>query len=387
MAETGTSDLDSGVSRERLIAALGRDFSLGASVAWRSHDPWDLLLSPFARRIPQVSPLAARVVLQLGRRSGVGLRRLLRVPLHEEPKTLADFLQAAVILGRVGEAWSDEYVSGLSSRLRQKAVPTRSGYGWGMAFPYASRFISVPADEPNIYTTTAACQALLDDYALTGREESLEKAVLGTRFIFRDLGSFGFQGNSWLRYFASTAGPIVNVQASASSLFARVGGIRRDDELLEAADRAAQTVVATQREDGSWTYSVDGRGDFVDGFHTGFTLQGLVEYGALRRAGESVVVDSAVAAGFAYFKEHLLTGDGRPRGFADGAPSRDGQTLAQAIQTLVVCGRGSDAAAAAGRVWLLNDEELRKARFLALRWSVAPFALATAYLVRAVTGS
>jgi hypothetical protein len=386
MAEADTTNLDSAVSRERLAAALQRDFSLGESLEWRSHDPWDLLLSPFARRLPAIFPFAARVVLQLGRRSGVGLRRLLRVPLHEESKTLADFLQAAVILGRLDEAWSTKHVSELSTRLRDRAVANRTGYAWGNAFPYASRFIAVPADEPNIYTTTAACQALLDDYEFAGREESLEAALLGTRFILRDLGSFAFEGRSWLRYFAGTDAPIVNVQASASSLFARAGGIRPDDELLEAADRAAQTVIAAQRADGSWTYSVDGRGDFVDGFHTGFTLQGLVEYGAFRKAGESVAVAAAVATGFVYFKEHLLTPDGRARGFADGVASRDGQTLAQAIQTLVVCGPGSDVATA-GRIWVLTDEQLRQERYPALRWSVAPFVLATAYLLRAIAGS
>lgn len=372
-----------GVSRERLIAALVRDFSFGETVEWRSHDPWDLLLSPFARRLPQISPFAARLVLQTGRRSGVGLRRVLRVPLHEESKTLADFLQAAVRLGRDGEAWATEHVAGLAARLRNRAIASKTGNGWGNAFPYASRYVAVPADEPNIYTTTAACQALLDDYELSGREESLEAALLGVRFILRELGSFTYEGRSWLRYFLRTDSPIVNVQASAASLLARAGGIQPDDELLDAADGAAQTVVATQREDGSWTYSVDGQGNFVDGFHTGFTLQGLVEYAERRSAGEAVAVDSAVESGFAYFKEHLLTADGRPRGFADAAETRDGQALAQAIQTLVVCERDANLATA-NTIWLLADDQLQHARFPALRWNVAPFALATAYLMGAV---
>jgi hypothetical protein len=383
MAEANANGTDSAVSRRRLVAALRQDFALAESVGWRSHDPYDLLLSPLARRVPEISPLAARVVLQLGRRAGLNLRRLLRVPVHEEPKTLADFLRAAVILCDLGEAWPVEHISELSTLLRDRAVPTETGHGWGNAFPLASRFVAAPADEPNIYTTTAACQALLDDYAFSGHEEALEAAVLGIRFILRELGTFTHDGRPWLRYFRSTDAPIVNVQASAASLLARAGAIRTDDELLEAADRAAQTVVATQRDDGSWPYSADGRGGFVDGFHTGFTLQGLVEYGALRTQGGAVAVEAAVTTGFAYFKEHLLAGDGRPRGFADGAASRDAQTLAQAIQTLVICGSGSDTGMA-GRIWLLTEEEVRSARFLALRWSLAPFALATSYLVREV---
>lgn len=373
------------VSRERLVAAVQRDFSVAARVEWRSHDPYDVLLSPFVRRLPQVSPLAARLVVQVGKRSGTGLRRLLRVSPHEEPKALADFLRAACTLGRLGEAWAAEYVDELSPRLRQLAVTTRTGHGWGLGFPWVSRYLAAAAGQPNIYTTTGACQALLDDYELTGREESLQAAVLGTRFILRELGSFTHEGNSWLRYSAKADSPIVNIQALASSLLARVGVVEQDDELLTAADRAAEAVIATQRADGSWTYSVDGRGDFVDGFHTGFTLEGLVEYGALRGRDASGALDTAVATGLAYFKEHLLTADDRPRSFADGAASRDGQTLAQAIQTLVVCGGRSDVAAAT-RIWRLRDEQGQRARFLALRWDVAPLALATAYLVRAMNG-
>jgi polysaccharide biosynthesis protein VpsJ len=384
MAKAHTSDADSTVTRERLVAAVRRDFSLGTSSNWRSHDPWDLLLSPSARPLTQISPFAARVVLQLGRRSGVGLRRLLRVPVHEEPKALADFLQAAVILDQLGETWPGEFVSELSTRLRDRAVATRVGLGWGNAFPYASRFISVPANEPNIYITTAACHALLDDYEFAGREESLQAAVLGAQYMLRDLGTFRVGETYWLRYFAGSDAPIVNVQASASSLFARVAAIQPDDELVEAADRAAETVIAAQRDNGSWTYSVDGRGDFIDGFHTGFTLQGLLEYAASRPGGKPAAIDAAVAAGFVYFKEHLLTADGRPRDFADGAASRDGQALAQAIQTLVLCGDGGDTATA-GRIWLLTDAQRGQARFPALRWTIGPFALATAFLARALT--
>lgn len=386
MVEPGPLAVDSVVSREQLIAAVRQDFALGARVGWRSHDPYDLLLSPFVRRVPQVSPLAARLVLQLGRRSGMGLRRLLRVRPHEEPKALADFLRAAALLARLGEDWPTEYVAGLSTRLRHLAVATRTGYGWGLAFPWVSRYMTAAKGEPNIYTTTAACQALLDEYEFAGREESLQAAVLGTRFILQELGSFTYENSSWLRYSAKTDSPIVNIQALASSLLARVGVVQQDDELLEASDRAAEAVLATQRVDGSWPYSVDGRGDFVDGFHTGFTLEGLVEYAGLRGGDVPIALDAAVASGFAYFKEHLLTADGRPRSFADRGASRDGQTLAQAIQTLVVCGPRSDLAAAS-RIWRLSSEEAQRERFLALRWDVAPLALATAYLVRAVNSN
>jgi hypothetical protein len=287
------------------------------------------------------------------------------------------------MLARSGEGWAAAYSHELSTRLQRRAVRASAGCGWGIQFPWVSRFGAIAAGEPNIYTTTVACQALLDNHELRGSSTSLDTAVEAVDFIFRGLGTFTHRGRTWLRYTAGSTSPIVNVQASSASLFARVAEHCDDEKLLEAADRAAEVVVSSQRDDGSWTYSDDGRGDFVDGFHSGFTLQGLVEYAARRRVHGVPGTAHAIEAGFSYFKEHLLTPDGRPRGFADGSVSLDGQNLAQAIQTLVVCGDEADAVIAA-RMWELGagQRPVSQATFPALRWSIGPSVLATAYLVR-----
>jgi len=55
------------------------------------------------------------------------------------------------------------------------------------------------------------------------------------------------QGSTWLRYSAKADSPIINIQALASSLLARVGVVQQDDELLEAADRAAEGAAPASR--------------------------------------------------------------------------------------------------------------------------------------------
>ena len=355
---------------------------------WQSYDPFDLLLSPYARRVQSISWLAARVIVQIGKRSGSGLRRALRVPEHEEAKALADYLRAAVMLSVGGQDWAQSYVGDLSTRLQARSTETAHGRGWGLDFPYASRFISVGKGTPNIYTTTSACQAFLDQYALTRDPSALETAVEGSGFILDGLGTFQRNGNQWLRYWRGVDTPTINVQASAASLLARIGHYSGDARAQETADRAAQTVLAMQQSDGSWPYADDGRATFVDGFHTGFTLQGMAEYASWR--GEHVVPETteALRRGLEYFKEHLLTSDGLPRGFADGKVSLDGQNLAQCIQTLVVCGGEASDRRAATHIWQLGLEDLldgqlsRKKSFPALRWSIGPAVLATAYLLR-----
>jgi hypothetical protein len=371
-------------TRQALVRVARQAFDVGEALDWKSYDPYDILLSPLASLVRDRSPLLARILLQLGRRSGWRARRLLRIPPHEEPKALADFVQAAVMLGRSGERWASTHLPTLSDRLQQHATITSAGYGWGLQFPWISRFGGIGAGEPNIYTTTVACRAFLDEYELERRATSLEAAIGGVRFILDGLGSLTHGGRLWLRYTASSTSPIINVQASSASLFARVFEYYGEDVVLEAADRAAEVVVASQRTDGSWTYSDDARGAFVDGFHSGFTLQGLHEYVERREARAVPGAVAAIEAGLAYFKQHLLTPDGLPRGFADGRVSLDGQNLAQCIQTLLVCGDDGDAGTAA-RIWErgLTGLQLEESARPALRWDVGPFVLCTAFLLRA----
>jgi hypothetical protein len=379
----GSSGHGDAVSNDALGSAARQAFSVGEALDWRSYDPYDILLSPYLGRAFDGPRLLARALLQLGKLTGQRARRWPRVPEHEEAKALADFLQAAVLLAQSGESWAAEYVPTLSQRLRAQGTATSGGRGWGNNFPWVSRFDRIGIGEPNIYTTTAACRALLDAYELEERAEALGAAIEGARFMLDDLGFLQQGGRLWLRYAARSTGRIVNVQASSASLFARLFRHHREPSVLEAADRAAEAVVASQHADGSWTYSEDPRGAFVDGFHTGFTLQGLQEY--VESRGHDAVSGAAAAidTGFSYFKNHLMTPKGLPRGFADDHVSLDGQNVAQCIQTLLVCGEDSDVSTAV-RLWELGFSglQLDEPGARSLRWAVGPFVLSTAYLLR-----
>jgi hypothetical protein len=197
---------------------------------------------------------------------------------------------------------------------------------------------------------------------------------------------FELDGHVWLRYWQGLDTPTINVQASAAALLCRMSQFLADERLRPRADRAVATVVAHQSTEGSWAYSADGRASFIDGFHTGFTLQGLADYAA-RGGDEAGSARAAVGKGLEYFTAHLLEADGSPREFADGRRSADGQTVAQAIQTLVVCSGASRELSVATEIWqrelsrrLLPE---RGSAYPALRWTVGPAVLATAHLIRA----
>lgn len=369
-------------------AGLARMFATAIALDWRGHDPYDLLASPLLTPIAGASWLAARVLMQSGRRLGSRPRDLLRVPAHEEAKALADFLSAASLLAALGEGWAAEHIEPLRCRLLARAVRAPHGAGWGLEFPYASRFLHVPARAPNVYTTLCAAQALLDADAVAPSDETTAAIVRAVGFIVGDAGFVEDGDGVWFRYYPGYDGRIVNIQALAAGLLARVGTLSADDDLRDLADRTARTIVRTQRAGGSWRYSEDGRAQFVDGFHTGFVLQGLAAYRRYRGEAGIAGIDGVLDGGTRFFRRHLLTASGLPRYYADGPPTRDGQAVAGAVDTLAACGGEAGDVEAALRAWrLLTVSRPRTDRgwlgqdYVSLRWNLGPAALAGARLL------
>ncbi len=374
-------------------------FALAERMEWRGYDPYDLLLSPLLRGTPHVAPLLARALIQAGRRTGVTPRRWLGIRPHQEPDMVSDFLAATVLLAHDGYGWAGAFVEPLCHLLDASAVEGPHGRGWGLAFPYCNRFVHAHAHTPNLYQTVRAVSALLDAYGLTGDRHARDLALNGVRFVLDGLGHHDRDGRRWLRYWSNSDDCIVNVQALAAGALARAALIAAgDDRMTAASDAAATTVVASQRASGAWRYSEDGRAGFIDGIHTGFILDGLTTYRAAR--GEGAVEGTAVAVrdGFRYFTRRLMSADGMPLAVAGGRPTRDGQTLARCIETLVVCAEGSGDVRRATRVWRQAADT--RARDMAtnaaarpwsgwtpgypmLRGTVAPFALATVRLAHA----
>lgn len=364
-----------------LEIAARRAFDTAADLDWRSYDPFDLLLSPYLGGLRRRTPLVARVFVQAGKRSGARTRKWLRVPTHEEPKALADYLRAAVLLSSMGRAWATPSVEPLVAKLR--AISREPG--WGLAFPYVSRFTNAAAGTPNIYVTTAVVEAFLDAAALPGEAAVAESAHAGMLFVVDELGAVTRGGHRWLRYWADKDARIVNVQATAAGLLARVDSHIGDARLGALADDLVDTVLATQRPDGSWPYSDDETGSFIDGFHTGFTLQGLTDYIRYQSDGtRSAPVADAVRLGLRYFHEHLMTSEGLPLGMADGSVSLDTQNVAQCIQTQVVCAHDERDVAAALRLWSTTTAAATPQGYAALRWSLGPHVLATSHLLKAL---
>lgn len=378
---------------DEIVARCRAGFALASSVDWRSYDPFDALLVRFGPALQHRSPLAARLTVQAGRRSGTHVRRLFGIRPHYEAKALADFLAASVMLaGSVpGGEWASAYQEDLTSRLEGLSIPLRSGIGWGLSFPYSSRFVSVPARTPNAYTTICCIDALLDVAERSEDPRLLELACAGARGVSTGLGIVRNGRGAWFRYWPGDDTCIVNVQALVAGCFGRLGSITDDRGFCAQANRAADAVLAAQRPDGSFPYSTDRRGEFTDSFHTGFVLEGLTHYRRSASDASAAGVQECVDRGVEFLRTRLIGSSGLPLSSPEGRVVRDGQNVGQLVQTLLTCGTNRDRRVAA-ELWLgwtsgspgVDIASGSRHRALSLRWEIGPIVRAGAGLASAI---
>ncbi|MCS7047937.1 MAG: terpene cyclase/mutase family protein [Verrucomicrobiae bacterium] len=266
-----------------------------AAQQWRGFDPYDGLLSPWARWLP--GKFARQAWTQLHRRSPVNLRRLCGIRPTWNAKGLALFIMG----GANGEL--REWLLGLRAR----------GGGWGYPFPWQSRAFYAPAGTPNLICTYFAVKALAGGHLgePTARERLDEKAV---QFVERELvverGS-----ERWITYIPGSTTQVHNINMLGAALLGR-------PDCMEWS-------VKRQRPDGSWWYGEASNQRWVDNFHTAYSLLALREQGGFEKAMER---------GFDYWQRTFWKPNGEPLYHHDGSGPTDVHCSAVGVLTFLAFG-------------------------------------------------
>jgi hypothetical protein len=333
---------------DALDAVLRRAQSRG----WAGPDPYDGLLAPLGRIGISLGPAARMAFTQAALRSSA-FRALVRPPASINPKGLGLFL-GAVLRGRgsLGPERAASLGRELLGVIRALAVREGRRAAWGYPFPWQSRFLWAPAGTPNAVVTATVGWHLLD-WADQGRapreEESLarELACGAALFLSEKLNHSpaGSRGSA-ISYTAGDSSRIVNVSMLAGRLLARVsrspagraGSCVSPAEAArmgEQATRLLQFALSTQRPDGTWPYSEEARGAWVDSFHTGFVLEALLD---LREWGW-MVPDKTLRLGFEAY-EGFFDAEGGARLFRQTGSPYDAHSAAQGILTYAAMAAG-----------------------------------------------
>jgi polysaccharide biosynthesis protein VpsJ len=318
---------------DRRIEAIAAYAEIGG---YESFDPYDGLASPLVRLLPQ-NELVLRFWQQGIRLSPLNLRPILGIPKLLHTKAVSDFASAYCILYSLShEAHYREKASKLLNWLVELAVPTDSGMGWGLRFPFATRYVVATEGTYNAFQTINAIHAFLDAYEAFSDSQHLQLALQGYHFLETELG-FTDRGNYivW-NYWPGLKEGVWNITGLMLGLTARLHSLTGVTPYRDLAVKLHACITHSQNPDGSWFYSESERGHWVDGYHTGYILEGICR-GILAGVIEDM---SAIQLGITYYRDHLFSYVGLPKYYStSNTLPVEIQNSAQAIQTWVFMAR------------------------------------------------
>ena len=320
-------------STVELELAISKLIAYCSANGWAGHDPYDALNSPIFRFLPPLNSRIPRLIITQGfKRSPVNLRHLLRVPKSQNPKAIALFLSAFVMLERMNTASKKNYIDLMIQRLCALRSMNSNYWCWGYCFPWQTRTVIVPSGSPNLVCTSFVAGALLDAYGHCGDSRCLQMAVSAAEYIVNDL--YWAEGNdAGFSYpVPSLRSKVHNANFLAAALLCRVYKYTKDERFLPPALRVARYSVVKQNTDGSWPYGETKSQCWIDNFHTGYNLCALQAVSWHCRTTE---FDGALGRGFEYYRSHFFRDDGSVRYFHDRSYPIDIHCVAQSIITLL----------------------------------------------------
>ena len=299
----------------------------------QSWDPYDGLSSPLANYLTFNNPFFKRIWLQAVKLLPFNIRPFIGILPMTHTKAVSDFASSYAILFSITKderykRLADKYIHSLSNLK----VDTASGYGWGLRFPFATRFVQADSNTPNIFQTINALHAYLDYYEFVIKDDrTLQIINRGLAYLEKDLG-YRTEGNSicW-NYWKDVHASIFNVNGLMIGLLARAGRLLSETNYLTYSAQLLAFLSKYQNSDGSWYYASGDKANFIDGFHTGYIIEGMIRAVQLGQLSDT---DSVFNKAIQFYLKELFTPDGLPKYFHNVEKPYDIQNMAQAIQTL-----------------------------------------------------
>lgn len=296
---------------------------------YKGWDPYDGLNSKVAHALLPLkhSAILRLCIIQGFKRCPVNLRRIAMVPKQHNAKGVGLFLQGYCNLLRMAmKAGTDS--NGSVAGLREKVIEVADllislqsegdyhGACWGYNFDWqARRLFLFPAYTPTVVATNFCATALMDAYELTGEKRFLDVALSAAEFVMKDLHRYYPDENDKEKFLFSYSklpgnDTVFNASLLGSRLLAYCYKYTGNEEYLIAARASVKACVEGQNEDGSWVYGLLPVQSWIDSFHTGYNLDGLIAYE--EQTGDTQFHE-AIEKGLAYYIEHHFEKDGTPK--------------------------------------------------------------------------
>lgn len=304
---------------------------------YKSYDLFDILESSLIDKTTSFSPLMRRIAIQLNKNFIFNIRPLLGYEPILHTKAVSDMLSVYTMLyrERKDECWKNK-ADEMYDLLMLKSLHFGGGIGWGLNFPYTTRFVNAKRETPNLYNTLNSVHSILDYYEISNKVEIKDIVLKVLKFMFDYLGYVPIdQQTGWFRYYPEQITPNFNVNATSASFFARINHLFTEELVSKnIIDSLLSFLIENQNENGSWYYAMSDNGKWIDGYHTGFILDALLY---LDEINYDFQLFQSLERGISFYIHNLFTKDNIPKFFHDKIYPVEAQNCAQAILTLTKC--------------------------------------------------
>lgn len=298
---------------------------------YKGWDPYDGLKSRVAHWLLPLrhSAILRLCIIQGFKRCPVNLRQLALVPKEHNAKGVGLFLQGYCNLYRIAvegerQAIVDKiiYLADLLLEMRSdlKFPGEYHGACWGYNFDWqARRLFLFPAYTPTVVATNFCATALMEAYEVLKEipeykergEEYLKVALSAANFVIEDLHRSNYKDGFLFSYSKLPGNDTVfNASLLGSRLLSFCYKYTGTPEYKELARKSIVACCAGQKESGAWVYGMLPIQSWVDSFHTGYNLDGLIAY--QENTGDKSFSDY-IEKGFDYYIKNLFEEDGTPK--------------------------------------------------------------------------
>jgi len=289
---------------------------------YKGWDPYDGLNSKILQTILPLksSAILRLIVIQTFKRSPWNLRPFFIVPKDYNAKGIGLFLQGYCnilkVCEKIPEIGTKEEITQQIHILAKLLISLRSkgyhGSCWGYNFDWQSRRLFLfPAYCPTVVATNFCSTALMSAYEVTGKKEYLDVALNSANFILNDLHLDDYEGEKMISYSPLHGNDLVsNASLLGSKVLAYCYKYTKNEEYLKVARSSVRACCKGQRAEGAWTYSQVPPKLWVDSFHTGYNLDGLIAYE--ESTGDKDYHEN-IERGFDYYIKNFFNKDGSPK--------------------------------------------------------------------------
>lgn len=293
---------------------------------FKGWDPYDGLNSKLFRALPFLkhSAICRLIVIQGFKRCPINLRQLALVPKEYNAKGIGLFLQGYCNLWKIVKACPEyEKLLGTSDTLLVQirnladlllALRSRgySGACWGYNFDWqARRLFLFPKYTPTVVATNFCATALMDAYEVTQEKRYLEVALSAADFVMKDLHRASYNDGFLFSYSPLKGNDTVfNASLLGSKLLSYCYHYTGNEAYKEAACASVRACCNGQQRDGSWVYGMLPVQSWIDSFHTGYNLDGLIAYE--EQTGDKSF-HQYIERGFDFYIRNFFKEDGSPK--------------------------------------------------------------------------